>query len=334
MSKAKNRKHQNVDARALASAKRKAARRARGLNLVLVLFVIAALGAAYLLVLKPARSYMDADRLLEDKQWAKAETAFKALGKYEDSGSKALLSSCMRLFVDGELDEAAVLYEQLPEDSRQSVNANLGSFTALAEQAVEEERFEEAYKYYSLDKDNPESGDIMDSLDLYIQADKLMQSGDYAALRELIGAYPASSNVMSARLQQLVDDSFEAQYLQYEKLSETDLNAAVAGMEALQDDYDKAASYLKDLNGVYEQGKFLYRQQKYTEAQKFFDRISTYKDCAFWSRACDVMQAHLKAVEGDMDAAKRLLGSVYSLDEFVSELPEDSPLYSLLDEAV
>ena len=334
MSKVKNKNHKNRDARAVASAKRRAARRARWLTLMLVLFVIAALGAAYTLVLKPARSYMDADRLLEDKQWAKAEEAFKALGAYEDSGSKADLSSCMRLFVSGELDEAAVLYEQLSEDSRKSINANLGSFTALAEQAVEEGRYEEAYKYYSLDKENPESGDIMDSLDLYIQAEKLMQSGEYAALRELIGAYPTSSNVMSAKLQQLVDDSYEAQYLQYEKLSETDLNAAVAGMEALQDDYDKAASFLKDLNGVYEQAKFLYRQQKYPEAQKFFDRIGSYKDCAFWSRACDVMQAHLKAVEGDMDAAKRLLGSVYSLDEFAAELPEDSPLYSLLAEAV
>ncbi len=302
------------------------ARRSVFLSLSLLLTVILSLTACYIFVLRPERDYRNAATLIEQCDWSKAELAFRALGRYEDSEEKADYSGCMKLFECGDLDDASVLYEQLSENSKTLVNSRLGSFKALAQKAIDEERFEDAYKYYSLDKDDPESGGIMYSLDLYIQADALIQQNEYGQARDLLAGQPIELNDMSAHLQQLLDDSYEAEYNEYELLSYSDLNKAAEGMESIKDEYEKAGSFITDLNACYSEAQSLFSQKKYAEAQKYYNEIITYKDSSRRAIACDVMIAHELAVDGNVEAAKEILSTIDTSEDFVPDVPEDSPL--------
>ena len=310
--------------------RRKAARRVRRLTFVLICLILASLCACYMLVLKPRLNYEDAEEHFAKRDWLMAEMAYKSLGKYEDSSEKAAFAECMRLFDETDLDKAAVAYEQLSPESRVLAQQELGSFSALAEQAIEQERYKDAYKYYSLDKDNPASADVMDALDVYIQAVDLMQQDEYSQARELIFSLPDSMNAMSSRLQALADESFEKEYERYDALTYTDLDAAMQGMESIQDDYEPAAEYVKETMEAYNAAISLMHQGKYADARTLLSHLVSYSDCAYQIDACYVLEAAAMADKGDEAAAFELLSSVSSPDDYLELIPEDSALAALI----
>ena len=310
--------------------RKKAARRARRLTFLLICVIIASLAACYALVLKPRSSYDKAEAHFAQHEWLMAEMAYRSLGKYEDSQEKASFAECMRLFDESDLDKAAVVYEQLSEDHKARAREELGSFSALAEQAIEQDRYEDAYKYYSLDKENPDSTDVMDALDVYIQASALMEKGEYAQARELITALPSGINAMSPRLQSLADDSFEKEYERYDALSYTDLDQAMQGMESIQDEYEPAAEFVKATLEAYNAGISLMHAEKYADARTLFGRIVSYSDCEYQIGACYVLEASALAEKGDEASALEMISSVDSIDEYLDLIPEDGALAALL----
>ena len=309
---------------------KKAQRLARFLIWLMILSVLGGLLGCYFVLLKPEKQYMDASKLLEAKSYAEAGQLFSTIENYRDSKTKAHTASCLSLFERGEVEAASTRYlNSLDADAQATVQKSVGSFEALGDLAVENGDYKNAYLYYNLvPEGGPES--TLYALDVYNEAVIDIQNGKYAEARENAKSVLDRSEAMAAPLQQLIDSSFEIEFNHYLQLAESDLDAAARGMESMQDEYEEAGKYLKDLEDVYNGGKMYQDEGKYQQAIPFFEKIISYKDCRLKISECQVMLYEEQAKAGQTDAAIYGVMSLYDWENAIYVLPEDSVLLPLL----
>ena len=310
--------------------RKKAARRARTAVFALVCIAVLSLVLTYTLVLKPEKRYETALQAMEQDRWQEAYDGFHSLGSYKDAKDLAAVSGCMDLFTGGKLNDAAEAYLALNADSQETVRQRLGTFTALAESAMEQEQYSAAYIYYSLDVDNPERDDAMYAITVYTDSEMLISEKRYAEARSEISACLEESRALSAPLQTLLDRSYESEFDYYDSFTGTDLAFAVSGMESMIDEYEPAHIYLRDLRSAYYGGVLSMQEGKYADAIKQFEDISAYADTAQRLDECRMLLANQQAEEGKTQEALQTVKLVGDWEAYLSLLPEGNSLAPLL----
>ena len=310
--------------------KKKAKRRVRLMSTALAFVIVFSLIACYALVLKPAKNYEIAEDAMNRGDWAAARDGFKALGSFRDSRRLASYTDCMALFDAGELSKAADAYLALRKEDQLNVQLSLGSFGEMAENAVDEGKYREAYVYYSLDADNPERDDAMYAISVYLDSEQLIAEKRYDEARSEITAYLSQSHALSAPLQNLMDGSYETEFNYYDSFTWTDLAFAVNGMEAIRDEYEPAHVYLRDLRSAYYGGVLSMNEGKYQDAIAQFEDIQAYADSAVKMDECRVLLANQQAEAGQDQAALETVKLVANWQDYLELLPEDNSLSSLL----
>ncbi|MCR4577958.1 MAG: hypothetical protein K5784_08645 [Clostridiales bacterium] len=313
------------------SKQEKKARRLAGFLTWLMIFsIISGLLGCYLVLLKPEKQYMDASKLLEEKSYAEAGRLFSTIEDYRDSKNKAQTASCLSLFERGEVEAASNLYlNSLDADTQAQVRESIGSFEELGNKAVEAGSYADAFYYYKLMPDGGRE-DTMYALDVYTEAENDILYGDYSDAREKAASALDKSEEMAAPLQKLIDESYEKEFSHYLQLGESDLNAAAEGMELMQDEYEEAGRYLRDLEDAYRGGVQYQDEGKYKQAIEFFENIITYKDCRLKISECQVMLYEEQAKAGQTQDALSGVMSLYDWENAIYVLPEDSVLLPLL----
>ena len=310
--------------------RKKAKRRAKLYSFALFSTVLLALILCYTCVLVPTRKYDEAKNEMENGSWQTAQKSFEELGSFKDSKRLAAYTRCMRLFSEGKLNEACEAYLQLNENDQRIVQNALGSFALLADQAMEEGRYGDAYTYYSLDLDNPERDDAMYAITVYLDCEKLLRQNKYDEARSEISACLEVSHALSSPLQSLLDSSYESEFDYYDSFTWTDLAFAVDGMQTLCEVYEPAHIYLRDLQSAYYGGILSMREGKYDDAIEQFEDIVAYSDCAQKLDECRMLLANEQAAAGRSEEALETVKLVSNWEEYVDLLPEGSSLTTLL----
>ena len=210
------------------------------------------------------------------------------------------------------------------------VRSSLGSFTALAQDAIDAGKYDEAYMYYSLDTENPERDDAMYAISVYLDSKEMFGEKRYAEARSEITACLEQSHALSAPLQQLIDSSYGEEFDYYDSFTATDLAFAVQGMQSISDEYEPAHIYLRDLDSAYYGGVLSMKEGKYKDAIVQFEDIIAYSDSAEKIDECRVLLANEQAASGQMDQALSTVALVKDWTAYIDILPEDNSLTSLL----
>ena len=310
--------------------RKRAKRRVRLFTFALVCVTALSLILSYTLVLRPTKRYETALENMAEGAWQEAYNGFRGLGSFKDSKRLAAFSECMSLFQSGRLNEASEAYLALNEADQAEAANRLGSFAVLAESAVDEGRYADAYVYYSLDTDNPERDDAMYAITVYNDSEKLIEEKRYTEARGEISACLSASSALSAPLQSLLDASYEREFSYYDSFTASDLAFAVGGMETLVDEYEPAHIYLRDLRSAYYGGILSMQEGKYADAIRQFEDITAYADTAEKLNECRMLLANQQAEAGEAQAALKTVEQVENWQDYLSLLPEDNSLAELL----
>ena len=310
--------------------RKRAKRRVKMYTFALISVIALSLILTYALVLNPTQQYETALKEMENSSWQAASARFAKLGSFKDSSRLAAFTECVGLFVEGKVNEASEKYLALNEKDQLNVQQRLGTFAARAESAMDEGRYSEAYVYYSLDLDNPERDDAMYSITVYTDSQKLLEEKRYAEARSEISACLEVSHALSAPLQTLLDNSYESEFNYYDSFTVSDLAFAVNGMESLQDEFEPAHIYLRDLRSAYYGGILSMKEGKYADAIKQFEDITAYSDTAQKLDECRMLLANKQAENGETQAALATVELVDNWQDYLALLPDGNSLAPLL----
>ena len=310
--------------------RKKAKRRAKLYTFALFCVIALSLTLSYTLVLRPTQEYETALKEMESGAWQSASARFLGLGSIKDAKRLAAFTNCVSLFNEGSVKNASEVYLTLGENDQQAVQERLGTFAARAESAMDEGRYSDAYVYYSLDLNKPERDDAMYSITVYSDSQKLLAEKRYDEARGEISACLEVSHALSAPLQTLLDSSYQSEFDYYDSFTVSDLAFAVKGMEALEDEYEPAHIYLRDLRSAYYGGVLSMNEGKYANAIRQFEDITAYADTAQKLDECRMLLANQQAEAGETQAAIETAHLVVNWQDYMALLPEDNSLAPLL----
>lgn len=302
---------------------RRARRRARRLNFFFIVFVISGLICTYVFLLNPSYLYDTAMTSYNEKDWKTAYTQLEKLHGFRDSGEMRDYAECMVLFGDEKLAEAADAYAGLSDVQKADIASEIGPFVEKAESAFNSGDCKNALIWYNLEPENADSAEAAEVVRICIEAEELIGKASYAEARELLNAIDSNRGYEYPK--DLLKTCFELEYNEY--LNITELNIAAAKMQSISD-YSPAASFIRDLDGIYNSGISAIKEGKYADAKAYFDMVAGYKDTAVLSVFCTSLSA---AENGDTETALSVFSSISVPEEYMSILPDSSALRAILE---